>query len=123
MTAGSTASPTSTHQEPLMATVLRCAACQRLAAPPRELCPHCHAGDLMATTVAGAGMLLSWTVIRRPPQAFRDEGPYAVGVIALDAGVPVTARVAMPEGSGDLPVGSRMIMVGEHGGAAVFRVA
>jgi hypothetical protein len=101
-------------------TILKCSGCGTLMGGPRQLCPKCHGARLDPHQVEGAGKLLTWTVVRRPPQAFREEGAYAVAVVALDAGVPVTVRLARPEGSPEPPAGARVRMTSEHKGAAVF---
>jgi len=44
--------------------------------------------------VAGRGTLAAWTTIRKPPLAFRDQGPYDVAVVDLVAGLRVTGRIA-----------------------------
>lgn len=75
--------------------ILRCAACGALDPGPRALCPRCQ-GPLAAFAVPGAGALVSWTMIRRPPASFREDGQYAVAVVQLDAGVQVTGRLASP---------------------------
>lgn len=96
--------------------VMRCTACSALDPGPRDLCPRCHA-PLAAAEVAGAGTLISWTLIRRPPAAFRDDGPYAVAVVRLDAGVQVTGRLA---GADDAAPGARVVASGRHRETTVF---
>lgn len=103
-------------------TILTCAACGHQTGGPRELCPACHQAKLAETHVDGVGRLVSWVTIRRPPQAFRDEGAYTVAVVALDAGVPVTVRLRLPEGAPEPAAGARVRMTAEHKGAAVFEV-
>ena len=76
--------------------VLRCADCGQLDAGPRDLCPKCF-GRLEPTLVPGDGTLVSWTMIRRPPAAFRAEGAYVVALVALDAGCQITGRLANPD--------------------------
>jgi uncharacterized OB-fold protein len=80
--------------EPTVA-VMRCPTCKRLDPGPRDLCPHCFAA-LAPHEAAGTGTLVSWTMIRRPPIAFKADGAYAVAVVRLDAGVQVTGRLADP---------------------------
>ena len=99
--------------------VLRCGACAALDPGPREICPRCHQASLQPHAVAGEGKLLSWTVIRRPPAAFRAEGAYAVAVIELDAGLKVTGRLEAPEHVNGL--GSRVRLVRSKDGVAIFR--
>lgn len=104
-------------------TILKCSACGKLAAPPHQLCPSCHQAKVGPHNVEGSGKLVSWTMIRRPPTAFRDEGFYPVAIVALDAGVPVTVRLKLPEGATEPKSGATVHMTGEHKGAAVFEVA
>ena len=103
-------------------SILKCSDCGKLAVPPRQLCPSCHSPKLDPYPVEGVGRLLSWTMIRRPPLAFRDEGIYPVAVVALDAGVAVTVRLELLEGGGEPQAGAKVAMTAEHKGAAVFRV-
>lgn len=103
--------------------LLKCTACGTLAAKPRELCPKCHASGLANHSVEGVGTLMTWTVVRRPPQAFREEGAYAVCVVALDAGVPVTGRLkSLADGAEEPKPGQRVRMTAEHRGAPVFEL-
>ncbi|MBV1693265.1 MAG: OB-fold domain-containing protein [Hyphomicrobiales bacterium] len=100
--------------------VMRCTACGRLDPGPRDLCPGCFSA-LAPAEVGGSGRLVSWTMIRRPPLAFKDEKQYAVAVVALDAGCQVTGRLASPDES--VKPGTRVRAVGRHGAAAVFDIA
>ena len=104
-----------------MVEVLRCGACGALDAGPREICPRCHQAALQRHAVAGEGTLLTWTVIRRPPAAFRAEGCYAVAVVELDAGVKVTGRLEAAEDVKGL--GVRVRLVRSQDGVATFRAA
>jgi uncharacterized OB-fold protein len=103
-------------------SILKCGDCGSLATPPHQLCPSCHSAKIAPHMVEGTGTLLSWTVIRRPPQAFRDEGAYPVAVVALAAGVPVTVRLKLAEGAPEPKSGATVHMTATHKGAAVFEV-
>jgi uncharacterized OB-fold protein len=102
-----------------MVTVLKCGKCGALDAGPREICPRCHEAALRPHDVAGDGALVTWTIIRRPPAAFRSEGSYAVAVVRLDAGVKVTGRLENPDDVKD--VGARVALAGSRDGVAIFR--
>jgi hypothetical protein len=71
----------------------RCAECGRtsVAAPA---CRFCGADGGAAVDLSGRGRLVSWTVIRVAPGRYAEEAPYAVGLIALDEGVRLTARLS-----------------------------
>ena len=97
--------------------VLRCADCGTLDPGPRDLCPKCF-GALKPHTVPGAGELISWTMIRRPPAAFRAEGAYAVALIRLDAGCQITGRLSNPDDTAT--PGRRVIATGQKDAVVIF---
>ena len=99
--------------------VLRCADCGQLDSGPRDLCPRCY-GALKPQTVAGAGELISWTMIRRPPAAFRAEGAYAVALVKLDAGCQITGRLSNPDDNAT--PGKRVVATGSKDTVTVFTV-
>lgn len=74
--------------------VLRCADCGRIDSPGRVVCAGCLSTRLEPATVPGTGRLATWTTIRRAPTRFRDDAPYEVAVVDLDAGLRVTGRLA-----------------------------
>jgi uncharacterized OB-fold protein len=110
-----------TTDAPLQVEVLRCARCGRLDAGPRDICAGCYETALQRETTPGTGALVSWTMIRRPPAAFRQEGAYAVAVVELDAGVKVTGRLEAPDER--MRPGTRVIAAATHNGVPVFRAA
>ena len=82
--------------EALVVPIVKCTQCGALDPGPREICPKCHKPTLESSTVPGAGTLVSWTLIRRPPAQYREDGQYAVAIVRLDAGVQVTGRLKDP---------------------------
>jgi uncharacterized protein len=71
----------------------KCKGCGFVAFPPRVVCPDCGGRAFASVKLAGAGKLLTHTIIRVPPQPFEDQAPYAVGIAELDDGVKLTAQV------------------------------
>lgn len=67
------------------------------------------------------GTLVTFTVIRKPPTAFKDEPPYAVAVVDLTDGRRVLGRLETFEPEPAL--GSAVALAGEHKGVPVFRAA
>jgi uncharacterized OB-fold protein len=98
--------------------ILRCSACGTLDAGPRLLCAHCHAAALVPEQTPGLGRLVSWTVIRRPAARFREMAPIGIAIVALDAGVTVTGRLAVPEG--EHRVDERVAASGLDEGVGIF---
>jgi uncharacterized OB-fold protein len=81
-----------------------CNACGAKIMYPRHRCIYCQSEDLGYQRSGGAGTLHSYTVIRAvPPRGFEDDVPYAVGVVKLDEGVQLLARLH-PSEDGDWDV-------------------
>ena len=81
--------------------VQKCNECGRLNMYPRHACPHCQSLSLGWHKSAGRGVLHSFTVLRAgAPEGFESELPYALGVIKLDEGVQLLARL-WPDADGD----------------------
>ena len=72
----------------------RCASCGRIDTPMRPVCAGCLSAELLPFPVPGVGVVASFTTIRRAPTQFRDQAPYDVVVVDLDAGLRVTGRLA-----------------------------
>ena len=104
-----------------LVTILECGGCGSRDAGPRTLCPSCHAAAMAPVEVPGDGSLVTWTLIRRPPASFREDGQYAVALVKLDAGVQVTGRLAEP--SECVVPGARVKAVARHRQTIVFALA
>ena len=84
------------NEEKLMGS--RCNACGALYVPPRPICIDCRASDMKWEEMAGSGRLAAFTCIAIGTAAMIAEGydrhnPYISGVVALDEGVRVDARI------------------------------
>jgi len=71
----------------------RCTRCGQAFFPPRAVCRHCRGREFEKTTLAGEGILETFTVIRVAPSGFVDQVPYAVGIVSLPGDVKVTAQI------------------------------
>lgn len=100
--------------------VMRCTACGTLDPGPREVCPKCFKSALAPAEVPGTGRLVSWTLIRRPPAQYREDGAYAVAIVKLDSGVQVTGRLKDP--SEAVKPGARVKAVAPVRQTVVFEV-
>ena len=79
----------------------KCNDCGKLNMYPRHACPHCQSLSLGWQRSSGRGILHSFTVLRAgAPEGFESELPYALGIIKLDEGVQMLARLT-PEADGD----------------------
>ncbi|MGE0154272.1 MAG: Zn-ribbon domain-containing OB-fold protein [Reyranellaceae bacterium] len=71
-----------------------CGACDRFFFPPMPRCVHCGAAKVEFKPVSGKGTLYSWIVTHHAFHAsFKDELPFTVGVIDLDEGPRLYARL------------------------------
>ncbi len=81
--------------------VQKCNACNQLNMYPRYACPHCQSDDLGWQKAVGKGTLMSVTTLRAGgPEGFEHEIPYALGIIRLDEGVQLLARL-VPDADGE----------------------
>lgn len=71
-----------------------CADCGEPNMWPRYACPHCQSENLGWIESAGKGKLHSFCVLRQgAPEGFEEDLPYAIGVVKLDEGVQLLARL------------------------------
>ena len=83
-------------EEKLMGS--RCKKCDTLYAPPRGICPNCYSSDMKWVEMKGKGKLAAYTVIYvgapiMIQRGFDRKNPYVSGVVELDEGVRVDARI------------------------------
>jgi uncharacterized OB-fold protein len=71
----------------------KCKNCGFVTFPPRLICPACKSRKFETITLADKGKVVTYTIIRVPPQPFVDQAPYAVGIVELDDGVRLTGQI------------------------------
>lgn len=84
-----------------------CRACDRVFFPPGPVCPHCHETDSTWTSVDPTGDLHAYTRQHRTAPGVPE--PIVVGLVALDAGPRVLARIDATYG--ELAIGQRVRVV------------
>ena len=77
---------------------VKCADCARIYLPPRAICSNCQGADLAWTPLSGRGRLAAFTSIYIAPtfmveQGYGRENPYLTGIVALDEGMQISARI------------------------------
>ena len=85
----------------------KCKKCDVKFFPPRLICPECKNQEMESTRIADTGKILTYTIIRTPPQQFVDQAPYAIGIVELDDGVRLTAQIVDIDFD-DLKIGQRV---------------
>jgi uncharacterized OB-fold protein len=105
---------------PVKLSVLRCRTCGILDPGPREICAACAGSELDPHVVEGTGKLVTWTVIRRAPTRFKDEAPYTVAVVDLEAGVRITGRLINSDDT--LTPGSPVVCISVSGASYLFKI-
>src|SRR5699024_5799840 len=72
----------------------KCIECDKYYFYPRIYCPICMSGNVEWREVSGKGKIYSFTISRRPAgPAFKEDLPYAVGLIELDEGPRMMSRI------------------------------
>lgn len=102
--------------------IQRCSSCALAFFYPRELCPHCGAGEPQWFLPSGLGEVYAVTTVRRKPEA---GGDYNVSLIDLQEGVRLMSRVEGLEPERvviGLPVRARVV-VNEGKGRVMFAAA
>ncbi|MHA1238518.1 MAG: Zn-ribbon domain-containing OB-fold protein [Candidatus Odinarchaeia archaeon] len=72
---------------------IKCNNCGEVTVPLRYLCSKCGSNNVNTLTLSGKGTLESYTVIHVAPKKFVDNAPYIVGIIKLEEGPRVSARI------------------------------
>ena len=72
----------------------RCTTCNNVYFPPKSFCPECRRkGKIEEVTLSGKGKIISYTIIRVPPEGFENFTPYAVAIIELDEGTRISGQI------------------------------
>jgi len=79
------------YREQLVGT--KCEKCGKITFPPRMVCPNCRSRNLTEIALPRRGELISFSIVRKPPEEFKDHLPYAIGIIRLENGVNVIAQL------------------------------
>lgn len=82
----------------------RCRQCGALSVPPRSVCIKCYVSEMEWVKINGRGKLVAFTCIAIGPPFMIKEGydrkhPYVSGVVELEEGVKVVARIEGVDGS------------------------
>jgi hypothetical protein len=83
-------------EEKLMGS--KCKKCEAVFVPPRPICFHCHRPEMEWVEMKGKGTLSAFTCITVGPPFMAAEGynrknPYCTGVVRLEEGPRVDARI------------------------------
>jgi uncharacterized OB-fold protein len=71
-----------------------CNTCKETFFPRKNLCPNCRRrGNLEDYQFNGEGRIISYTIIRVPPEGFEKYSPYAVALIELNGGSRISGQM------------------------------
>jgi hypothetical protein len=72
----------------------RCTTCNNVYFPPKSFCPECRRkGKTEPFKFSGRGKIVTYTIIRVPPEGFEKNTPYAVAIIELDEGTRISGQI------------------------------
>ncbi len=88
----------------------RCKKCSEPMLPPRMVCIKCGSTDLEWIEFKGTGKLETFTVIHVAPSRLSNKSPYIVGIVKLDEGCSITARITdlNPEKPENIQLGTKL---------------
>jgi hypothetical protein len=99
----------------------KCLTCNSVYYPPKTLCPNCRSkGKLEEIQLSGKGKIISYTVIRAPPEGFEKYAPYVIAIIQLDEGPKISGQIVddterIEPGKKVVPVFRKIYEDGEDG--------
>lgn len=85
-----------------------------------DSCPLCRSG-VKEVWFSGKGKIVSFTVIRYPPQGFEKDTPYVVALVDIENGPRTIARVT-PVGE-DVQIGDSVTFLSSTNGVMEFKVS
>jgi uncharacterized OB-fold protein len=71
----------------------KCKKCGKIFFPPRLICSACRSREFETFILNRSGKLMTYTIIRVPPRPFKDEAPYAMGIVELDGGGRINTQI------------------------------
>ncbi|MBI2862153.1 MAG: OB-fold domain-containing protein [Chloroflexi bacterium] len=98
----------------------RCRSCGHLTVAGAHACPHCGSVEADPIPLSGRGTVYSWTTIRTPSEAFADQVPYTLAIVAMEEGLRLLARVAT-EGEQQIEIGDSVVFAGASPSGWLFR--
>ncbi len=88
----------------------KCENCGSYYFPPRPICPKCRRDSkLVPYKFSGKGEVVTFSIVRAPPEGYELVAPYAVAIIKLDEGPMLTAQLTDVELE-DIKIGMRVEM-------------
>ena len=107
----------------------KCKNCGALYTPPRSICIKCYKSDMEWVEMKGIGKLAAFTCISIGPpsmiaQGYNRKNPYCVGVVELEEGTRVDARIegVDPKKPETIKVGTPVKVKFLHGGEGETQV-
>ncbi len=102
----------------------RCKSCSSIYFPPRNFCPKCRRiGELEDYQLRGKGEVVTYTVIRTPPEGFEMLSPYIMALVKLEEGPMITTQIVdvdVNEVYIGMPVEKVFRKIGEDGEAGLI---
>jgi uncharacterized OB-fold protein len=104
----------------------KCANCQKVYFPPRDMCPKCRRasmGKMEKFTLSGKGTVLSFSTVHDGLPAFQMQIPYTMAIIELEEGARITGQIVDCDGN-HVKIGSKVETVfrklGEEGKTGIL---
>jgi uncharacterized OB-fold protein len=74
-----------------------CTECDRFQHYPKPVCGQCWGSSLEWRDLSGTGKIYTFAIVHRGPSKEFSDTPYAVGMVDLDEGIRMMARIVAPD--------------------------
>lgn len=97
-----------------------CGPCSDWVFPPRPRCPRCGGSEMGWRAPASTGQVVTFSVVYQAAyEAYREDQPYVVAIVALDGGPQLMANLVDVPDPGAVTVGQRVELTFEARGESM----
>ena len=90
----------------------KCENCGTYYFPTKHICKKCRRrGKIVRHKFAGIGKIVSFSLVTSPPDGFKVEAPYMMGIIELHEGAHLMAQIVDWQGKKELAIGDSVEVV------------
>lgn len=101
----------------------KCKKCSEIHFPKRLICPGCGGTSFEQIQLSREGKLITYTIIHVGHSKFKNQTPYAIGIVELKEGVRLLMQIADCELSDlktDMPLAIEFRRISEEGDAGII---
>ncbi len=90
----------------------KCESCGTYYFPTKHICKKCRRrGKIVRHKFGGKGKIVSFSLVASPPDGFKFEAPYMMGIVELKEGARLMAQIVDWRGKKELAIGDSVEVV------------